>query len=90
MKLLLFHLDLCPYCHNARKALGELIKENPKYGEIDVEWIEENEHPDIAARYDYYYVPTIFFGDQKLYEARPGESYAACKEKVKAALDAVE
>ena len=88
MKLLLFHLNNCPYCHSAKKALRELVKEDPRYGEIDVEWIEESEQPELAARYDYYYVPTIFLGDQKLYEAHPSENYAACKEKVKAALDA--
>ena len=85
----LFYLESCPYCHNARRALKELVKENPVYGEIRVEWIEESEQPDLAQQYDYYYVPTIFAGDKKLYEARPSEDYAACKQNVKAALDAV-
>ena len=88
-KITLFYLEDCPYCHNARKALEELKKEDSKYGEIDVEWIEESRQRELAEQYDYYYVPTIYAGDQKLYEARPSESYAKCKENVKAALDAV-
>lgn len=85
----LFHLTNCPYCHNARRALDELRQENPKYADISVEWIEENEQSDFAAQYDYYYVPTVFFGGEKLYEADPSEDYADCKSKMKAAFDAV-
>ena len=88
-KITLFYLENCPYCHNARKALAELVKENPAYGSIEVDWIEESREPKIAEQYDYYYVPTVYDGRQKLYEASPSESYADCKKKLKAALDAV-
>lgn len=87
MKLTLFHLDNCPYCHNARRALAELVKENPAYGQIEIDWIEESRQPEVAERYDYYYVPTIYLGEDKLYEARPSESYADCKRNIKASLD---
>ena len=86
-KITLFHLDDCPYCHYAKRALAELVKENPAYEEIRVDWIEERRQPKIAAQYDYYYVPTIFYGNEKLYEARPSEKYEDCKRNVKAALD---
>ena len=88
-KLILFYLEDCPYCHYARKALKELKKENPDYEKISVEWIEESKHPEVSEQYDYYYVPTIFAGKKKLYEASPSEDYAACKRNVQAALDAV-
>lgn len=88
-KITLFYLQNCPYCHNAKKALEELIKENPEYSEISVEWIEESQQPELAEQYDYYYVPAIFLGNMKLYEANPSEDYAACKKNVQAALDAV-
>ena len=88
-KLTLFYLTDCPYCHNARRALKELVQENPDYGNIEVEWIEENEHPELLGQYEYYYVPSVFDGKKKLYEARPMESYASCKANLKAALDAV-
>ena len=85
----LFYLADCPYCHNARKALAELKKDHPEYDEIDIEWIEESRRPQIAEQYDYYYVPTCFYGDKKLYEAHPSESYADCKKNMQAALDAI-
>ena len=88
-KITLFYLTDCPFCRNARKALEELKKENPAYGEIEIDWIEESEQPEAAGKYDYYYVPTMYVADKKMYEAKPSESYAACKENVKAVLDAV-
>lgn len=90
-KITILHLEDCPYCHYARRALTELAQEDPAYGEVSVEWIEENKQPELAKPYgySYYYVPSIFEGDQKLYEARPSEDYAACKMNVKAALDIV-
>lgn len=86
-QLKLFYLENCPYCHYARKALGELKAEKKEYAGIDVEWIEESRSPEIANNYDYYYVPTIYMGEKKLYEASPSEDYNACKENVRRALD---
>lgn len=87
--LTLFYLEHCPYCKNAKRALAELSDENPAYGQVEIDWIEESRKPEIAAQYDYYYVPTVFFGKQKLYEAKPGETFADCKENLRAALDTV-
>ena len=89
-KIILFHLADCPYCHNAKRALEELGRENPAYKKIPIEWIEEQERPDVSAQYDYYYVPTIFVGEKKMYEAHPGESYAECKENIRRVLESVE
>ena len=89
-RLTILHLDNCPYCHKARRTLGELCEENPTYRGVAVEWIEEGRESDAAGRYtDYYYVPTIYAGGQKLYEAHPGDDYDKIKSEVKAALDAV-
>ena len=89
-KLTILHLDNCPYCHKARRALDELCEENPAYRGVAVEWIEEARESEAASRYaDYYYVPTIYAGEEKLYEAHPGDDYETIKAAVKAALDAV-
>lgn len=88
-KITLFYLEDCPYCHYAKRAFKELIEEDPAYGEIQVDWVEERRQPKIAEQYDYYYVPTIFYGNEKLYEAHPLEKYKDCKANVKEALDAV-
>ncbi len=87
-KLLWFYLENCPYCRAARRALDELIAENPAYAAVDIEWVEESEDPVLADQYDYYYVPTFFLDGRKLSEARPGESYETCRRRVREALDA--
>ena len=88
-KITLFYLVGCPYCDNAKKALAELVRENPAYGEVEIDWIEESRQSELAAQYDYYYVPTIYDGQTKLYEASPSESYADCKNNIQSALDTV-
>ena len=89
-KLTILHLDNCPYCRKARQALDELQAENAAYRGVAVEWIEEQRQSEAAARYaDYYYVPTIYAGGRKLYEAQPGDDYETIRAAVKRALEAV-
>ncbi len=87
-KVTAFYMEGCPYCRQARQALSELVKEDGKYNSADIDWIEETQHPDIADKYDYYRVPSMFIDGKKLYEAHPGESYDECKGNVKRVLDA--
>ena len=87
-EIVLFYLEDCPYCRYARRAAKELAAENGKYG-VKIAWVEESRRPDVAARYDYYYVPTVFYGTEKLYEARPGETYAEVKRHLREALDEI-
>ena len=89
-KMMIFYLEHCPYCIKARRALSELIAENPAYGDIQVSWIEEEENAPLAQQYDYYYVPTIYDDQKKkLYEANPSQSYEEIKECIRKAMDAV-
>ena len=85
-KILAFYIDGCPYCRQARKAVDELMNES-HYADVQIEWVNENQHPEISERYDYYYVPTMFVDDVKIYEAKRGESYDECKENVKRVFD---
>ena len=85
----LFYLTRCPYCINAKKAIDELIAENPSYSSIRIKWIEESLEPEIAASRDYYNVPTVFFDGRKLYEAKPSHSYETIKDNLRKALDDV-
>ena len=85
----LFYLEHCPYCVNARKALDALLKEKPEYREIGIDWVEESRQRALADSYDYYNVPTVFYGNRKLYEARPGHSYEAIRENRDRALQTV-
>ena len=86
-KITYFYLTNCPYCINANKAIDELKAENPAYGEIEIDRIEESKEPEIADRYDYYHVPTMYFGEEKQYEANPSQDYAAIKEEVRRVFD---
>ncbi len=83
----LFHLEGCPYCVQAFKALRELTAEEPAYQSIPIRMFEENKDAEVVARYDFYYEPTMYVGEDKIYEAHPGESYAECREQVKKVLD---
>lgn len=88
-KITLFYLETCPYCIHAKSALAELQSENPAYKDVEIDWIEESRQPELADQYNYYYVPTIFAGDIKLYEADPSQDYASIKESIRTALDNV-
>lgn len=85
--LTVFYLAGCPYCRNARRALAELIAEDPARGAVPVTWIEESEQPAVADRYDYYRVPSVFLDGEKLYEASPAHGYEEIKAHFAAALD---
>lgn len=84
----LFHLTHCPYCVKAKEAILELC-EDPKYESIPVESINEEEHPELAAQFNYYYVPTIFYGEEKLYEAQPGQKYGEIRKHIREAFDRI-
>ena len=86
-ELTIFYMNGCPYCKNARKALDELLLENPDYASVPVRWVNENESPEIVSQYSYYYVPTIFCDKEKVYEAHPGDSFPFIREQVKTALE---
>lgn len=83
----LFYLRGCPYCVNARKAITELLEETPAFGEIAIRWIEESEEPALVAGRDYYYVPSLYFQREKLYEAKPAHGYEDIKRNIRAALE---
>ena len=86
-KITYFHIKTCPYCIHANRAIEELINENAVYGEIEIERIAEEDNPDIVVNYDYYYVPCMYFGDVKVYEADPSQGYEEIKAEVKRVFD---
>ena len=86
-KLTLFYLEHCPYCRKAQRALDALCAENVNYAGIPIERVEESRSPEIADRYDYYFVPTVFLGNEKLWECSPADDYEAIYSHLRAALD---
>ena len=67
----LFVLQGCSYCHRAREMIDAILAEHPEYAKVPLTVIDEWQQPDIADKYDYYYVPSIFIGDEKLMEGPP-------------------
>jgi thiol-disulfide isomerase/thioredoxin len=63
----LFYLKNCPFCRKALVYIDELKKQEA-YKEVEIEMIEESECPEIADRYDYYYVPTFYIDGKKIHE----------------------
>ena len=87
-KLTIFYLEDCPYCRKAEDALKELKSENSGYEKVEIQWIEESRRPEIADKYNYYYVPCIFCGSEKLYECSPADNYSEIKKQFESALKA--
>lgn len=72
-ELLYFYLPGCPYCRNGDRALEKLLRE-PEFASVTVRRIDETRETELADSHDYWYVPCLWDGDRKLYEAHPGES----------------
>lgn len=72
-EVVMFVLDECPYCKEAFKIMDGLTAENPQYGSVKVEVIEETKDPARSSEYDYYYVPTYFVDGKKIHEGIPSE-----------------
>lgn len=61
-------ISTCPYCHAALRWMDELFEENEKYKALTINIVDEDLQPEIADKYDYYYVPTYYVDDKKLHE----------------------
>ncbi len=67
----LFMFEGCPHCRRAREMLDEIFAEHPEYARVPFTVIDERIHPEIAERFDYYYVPTFYVGAEKIMEGVP-------------------
>ncbi len=67
-KITLFVLEKCPFCIKALKYIEEAKAENPAFQAIEIEIIDEGKEPELADKYDYYYVPTFYIADEKVHE----------------------
>lgn len=64
----MFMFDGCPHCKLAIECVQKLINVHPEYKQIKFTTIDEHKQPDIADRYDYYYVPTFYVDEAKIHE----------------------
>ena len=79
-KVMLFHMQGCPYCVDARRFIDQVCAQTPALRAVEIEMIDERLHPVIAWRHDYWYVPTFYVDGQKVHEG------ACTKEKVEQIL----
>ena len=86
-KLTFIYLKGCPYCKKAMKAFDALLNANDEYKKVEIDAVDEGENPDRIASLDYYHVPTYYIGDDKLFEASPGDSYEVIEAATKKALE---
>ena len=86
-EILGFHLNGCPYCVNAFRAIEELKAENPAYADISIQWVEDQDAVELFKTHPYEYYPNLWFDHDKQYEAQPGETYAQTKAQKKAVFD---
>lgn len=64
----MFMMKTCPHSQRAFRWMDEVKAEHPEYKALDITMIDEREEPELANRYDYYYVPTYYVGDEKVHE----------------------
>ncbi len=64
----LFYLKNCPFCKKAMRYIEEAKASNPELAAIEIEMIEESEQPQVADKFDYYYVPTFYVDGEKVHE----------------------
>ncbi len=63
----MFYQRRCPFCKKAFAYMDELLQQEPYKG-LQIDKIEETEQPELADRYDYYYVPTFYIDGEKVHE----------------------
>jgi glutaredoxin len=69
----MFLMGTCPHCKRALALMEEICLEQPQYKEVVVKQIDETKDPAYAEKFDYYYVPSYFVGDEKLHEGVPSK-----------------
>ena len=67
--------------------ITELREENPEYNKVEIEMINENEHPEIIENYDYWSVPSLYIGKEKIFEAALFMPYETVRDGVRLAFD---
>ncbi|MCE5202438.1 MAG: glutaredoxin [Synergistaceae bacterium] len=67
----MFMFEGCPHCRKAKEMMDALFAEKPEYAEVPLTVIDEKRQPEVADKYDYFYVPTFFVGEEKIHEGIP-------------------
>ena len=63
----MFMFESCPHCAKARKIISSILASDPEYKNIPFVMIDEKLQPEEADKFDYFYVPCFFVGDEKVH-----------------------
>jgi len=80
-------MDGCPFCKRAHRLMEQILSENPRFRQCEIEIVDETRHREYANRFDYYYVPTFYVDGVKVHEGIAGKGAilrvfeAACREE---------
>lgn len=69
-EVLYFYSPGCPFCKKADKFIAQAIEENPDFAKVEIKRIDEVAQKEYAASFDYYYVPCIYVGGEKVIEGK--------------------
>lgn len=69
----MFVMAACPHCRKALEMMEDIFSSHPEYKKIPLRKIDETVESDYASKFDYYYVPTFYVGDEKLHEGVPSK-----------------
>ena len=72
-EITVFYFPECPYCRQLERILKDW-NGRPELKDVAFRWVDEHREPEVADQYPYYYVPTLFEGKRKLYEADPSHT----------------
>lgn len=64
----MFMFESCPHCAKARKIISSILASDPEYKNIPFVMIDEKRQPEEADKFDYFYVPCFFVGNEKVHE----------------------
>ena len=67
-KIDMYYLKDCPFCKKAFGYIEELKAEDPRFKDLQIETIEEEEEKERADAMDYYFVPTFYIDGEKVHE----------------------
>ena len=76
-KLYMVITSWCPYCQRSLKWMEDMMNEDEKYQDLEIEVIDEEQNPKAASAYKYELVPNFHLNGIKIYEG------AATQEDIK-------
>ena len=77
-KMYVLTTSWCPHCTRAKQIIEDLLAEHPEWQTVDLSIIDEEKEPEkMKPFFNYYYVPTVYVGEDKVFEGVPSDQLLA-------------